>query len=86
MSCRDHADNFDIVLFAYDMGHYQHQDTFDNSYRLPSLFAIFDTVLLYESMTVGKDADHHLKAHAVLSEVPGRFGGVPFKARLHTFM
>ena len=88
MSCRNNADNFDIILFAHGMGHHQHQhqDTLDNPYRLPSLFAAFDTVLLYESIGVGKDARRRLKAHAVLSEVAGRFGGVPFKARLHTFM
>ncbi len=86
MSCRDDADNFDIVLFAHGVSNQQHQDALDNPYRLPSLFAAFDTVLLYESIGVGKNAGRRLKAHAVLSEVAGRFGGVPFKARLHALM
>jgi hypothetical protein len=74
------------VLFAHGMGRRQHQDTLDNSSRQPSLFAIFDTVSLYVSIRVGKDASRRLKAHAELSEVPGRFGGVPFKARFQTFV
>lgn len=86
MSCRDDADDFDIALFAHGVSHQQHRDILDNPYRLPSLFAVFDAVLLYESIGVGKDAGRRLKAHSVLSEVAGRFGGVPFKARLHTFM
>jgi hypothetical protein len=43
-------DHFDIVLFAHGMSCHEHHDTVDEPYRLQLLFAVFDTIELYESI------------------------------------
>jgi hypothetical protein len=60
--------------------------TLDDPYRLPSFFAAFNTVEFHQGIGVGKDTCRHLKAHTVFSQIIGRFGRIPFKARLHTNM
>jgi hypothetical protein len=36
------------------VSHDEHEETLDNSYRLPSFFAIFNTILHYQSIGSAK--------------------------------
>ena len=65
------------------MGRQEHHNAVYDPDCLPSLFAIFDAVLLHNGIGVRKDAGCSWKAHPMLPQIAGCFGRVPLKARLH---
>ena len=71
-------------MFAHSVSHDEHEETLDNSYRLPSFFAIFNTILHYQSIGVCEDKNRRLKAHPVLASIARRFDRVPVKACVPT--
>jgi hypothetical protein len=66
------------------VSHDDHEETLDNSYRPPSFFAIFNTILHLPEHWVCEDKNRHLKAHPVLASIARLFDRIPVKACVHT--
>ncbi len=65
------------------MRYQQDYDTIHQSDRLPSLFAILDSVLVNESERVGKNELCSLKPDPVLTEIRLGLGLIPRKPQRH---
>ena len=60
----------------HSVSHHERQKSFNNPIRLPSLFFVFNTVLLHQGLGVGKDPYCCLKAHTVFSQIGGGPGRI----------
>ena len=77
----DDLDIFAAVIFFGDgMGDEEQEMPFDQAQRLPSLLAMFDTILIAEREGIGEGAHGRLETDAVLFQVARGFGRMPGKA------
>lgn len=73
-------------MLINNMGNGQHPRALNYANRQPSFLAVFDAVLLYQSVGIDENTSCCFEAHTMLASVARCLRKIPLEAELHLIM